>query len=184
MSATKEKIVYIVTSGTYSDYGIEKVFLDKKKADLYCSCHNDCEIEEWEISDNMIITPMNELRVTVYIRIPTFPNKKYNIQAIELNNIRYSINRINQEEIDTKRLTFVHLGYDNITISLNRKTTDAVYEAYERYNIIPTDIKSKYDKVLQDILSQIKNVLIENDFNEWDRKQSKKINKIFKEMWK
>lgn len=47
--------VYIVTSGEYSDYGIEKVFTDKEQAELYCALHeSDYEspiVEEWDADD-------------------------------------------------------------------------------------------------------------------------------------
>lgn len=48
--------VYIVTSGCYSDYTIDAVFTDKKKAEMYCAMHpsNDQEIEEWETEDASI----------------------------------------------------------------------------------------------------------------------------------
>lgn len=45
-------IVYIVTSGEYSDYGINAVFDNKTQAELYCAAHDDGfnipEIEEWD----------------------------------------------------------------------------------------------------------------------------------------
>lgn len=48
--------VYIVTSGSYSDYGIRGVFLDKAAAEAWVAEHNerkaryrdDYEIEEWD----------------------------------------------------------------------------------------------------------------------------------------
>lgn len=51
--------VYVVTSGEYSDYGINRIFLDRDLAEAYCAAHhNDSpygedrpQIEVWEISD-------------------------------------------------------------------------------------------------------------------------------------
>lgn len=46
--------VYLVTSGEYSDYGIEKIFLDKKKAEEFAKWipyAND--IEEYETADDL-----------------------------------------------------------------------------------------------------------------------------------
>ena len=37
--------IYIVTSGEYSDYGIDAVFTDKKQAELYCAVHKYCRVE-------------------------------------------------------------------------------------------------------------------------------------------
>lgn len=48
-----EKKIYIVTSGEYSSYGIEKVFLDKEKAIVWAGMQGyECEVEEYEPSDD------------------------------------------------------------------------------------------------------------------------------------
>lgn len=46
-------IVYIVTSGEYSDYHIEAVLETREQAEAYCALHpcGDQEIEEWETAD-------------------------------------------------------------------------------------------------------------------------------------
>lgn len=52
--------VYIVTSGSYSDYGINRVFKDKRKAEIWCAEKNteyewqEYEIEEYEYSDDAV----------------------------------------------------------------------------------------------------------------------------------
>lgn len=54
--------VYVVTNGEYSDYHICEVFLDKRKAELYCATRNkgkDCfgyyyAIEEYNTHDDKI----------------------------------------------------------------------------------------------------------------------------------
>lgn len=47
--------VYIVTSGEYSDYGIDRVFTDKENAELYCAMHesdyDQPTVEEWDADD-------------------------------------------------------------------------------------------------------------------------------------
>jgi hypothetical protein len=40
--------IYVVTSGEYSDYGIDEVFTDKKQAELYCVVHKGCRIEKYK----------------------------------------------------------------------------------------------------------------------------------------
>ena len=48
---------YIVTSGQYSDYHIDAVFIDKQKALQYCAANGICDdvcIEEWETHDEKI----------------------------------------------------------------------------------------------------------------------------------
>lgn len=52
--------VYIVTSGSYSDYGINRVFKDKRKAEIWCAEQNtryeweEYGIEEYEYSDDEV----------------------------------------------------------------------------------------------------------------------------------
>ena len=50
--------IYVVTSGEYSGYGIEAVFTDEGKANVYCAGHYDeysqPKIEVWETSDEKI----------------------------------------------------------------------------------------------------------------------------------
>lgn len=49
--------VYIVTSGEYSDYHIDAVFLDRKKALQYCAAtgiYEDVSVEKWETADESI----------------------------------------------------------------------------------------------------------------------------------
>lgn len=50
--------IYVITSGMYSDYGIEAIFLDKEKAENYVKYHGSGgyygdlpSIEEWDTSD-------------------------------------------------------------------------------------------------------------------------------------
>lgn len=44
-------IAYVVTSGSYSDYGVDAVFSTKAKAQLYIDIHGGCEysIEEFNL---------------------------------------------------------------------------------------------------------------------------------------
>ena len=50
------KIVYIITKGNYSDYGICAVTMDKEKAELYQKRFTDrwdkAEIEEWPLDED------------------------------------------------------------------------------------------------------------------------------------
>ncbi len=52
--------VYIITSGEYSDYRINAVFLDKENAELYIERANggedrwqECGIEEWDVDEEV-----------------------------------------------------------------------------------------------------------------------------------
>jgi hypothetical protein len=42
------KTIYVVTSGEYSDYGIDAVFTDKSKAELFAEPYEDRIVEEYE----------------------------------------------------------------------------------------------------------------------------------------
>lgn len=182
---TDEKI-YVVTQGSYSDYHIEKIFLNKEKADLYCSCHNGCSIEEWNCSDDMLINPVNELMIRVCFRFPKFPDGTNNIQGIEFNpnNIIYSIDKKNEHEFGNTHCDCVFLGFNDINIILYRKVDDATLKSYKQYNIIPSDIKSKYNKIIQDMLAEIKNIILEYNYTEYNVKQIQELNKVFEEIWK
>lgn len=48
-------IVYIVTSGSYSDYHIQRCFLEKEKAYFYADNSIDCRVEEYDTSDHETI---------------------------------------------------------------------------------------------------------------------------------
>ena len=46
--------VYVVTDGEYSDFHIEAIFTDEKKAKLYAATHYCNDIEEWETDEPQI----------------------------------------------------------------------------------------------------------------------------------
>lgn len=49
--------IYVVTSGEYSDYHIDAIFLDRQKALQYCAAKGICEdvsVEKWETADESI----------------------------------------------------------------------------------------------------------------------------------
>lgn len=66
--------VYIITSGIYSDYRINRVFLDKNKANEYAEWLNDdhVTVEEYDTSDNDYINKQYHVRVT----LKWYKNKK------------------------------------------------------------------------------------------------------------
>lgn len=70
--------VYIVTSGTYSDYMIQKVFLDKDKAEEYRKWLPDSnDVEEYDTSDDDTIKKQYKVR----IELKWYPNKIENLIA-------------------------------------------------------------------------------------------------------
>ena len=146
--------VYIVTSGSYSDYGIDAVFKDKSKAELYCSCHRDCQIEEYNLSDNDILTPFN----SVVIRFNIIrKNKKERID--------FQFQHLAKEDaiFYTKNLddVFVHdKGWMSIT--LYRRLPD---------NYEETTIREKYTKVYHDLRSEILYIQSEHDCSSYENRK-------------
>ena len=56
--------VYIVTAGEYSEYHIERVFLDHTKAEAYSSLHPDSHIEVYDTYDNNFVIPSTAIFYT------------------------------------------------------------------------------------------------------------------------
>ena len=71
--------IYIVTSGIYSDYHINRVFLDKNKANEYAEWLGDdhVTVEEYDTSDNDTI----EKQYKVRIDLKWYPNKEEKLIA-------------------------------------------------------------------------------------------------------
>ena len=70
--------VYVVTSGIYSDYCIQKIFLDKDKAEEYRKWLPDSnDVEEYDTSDDDTI----EKQYKVRIELKWYPNKKEKLTA-------------------------------------------------------------------------------------------------------
>lgn len=70
--------VYIVTSGTYSDYMIQKIFLDKDKAEEYRKWLPDSnDVEEYDTSDDDTIDKKYKVRVV----LKWYPNKEEKLIA-------------------------------------------------------------------------------------------------------
>lgn len=64
--------VYIVTTGCYSDYGIDKVFLDKEKAEHYAEWREDARVEVYSTEEEENTEEMWKIRISGRF----VPNKK------------------------------------------------------------------------------------------------------------
>lgn len=74
--------IYVVTSGIYSDYCIQRVFLNKEKAEEYRLWLRDAnEVEEYDTSDDILI----EKKYHVYVELRWYPDKseKINVSAFK-----------------------------------------------------------------------------------------------------
>ena len=74
--------IYVVTSGIYSDYCIQRVFLNREKAEEYRLWLRDAnEVEEYDTSDDVPI----EKKYHIYVELKWYPDKseKINVSAFK-----------------------------------------------------------------------------------------------------
>lgn len=147
------KSVYLVTAGSYSDYYIVKAFLDKNKAESYmkvCNVPDLNELEEYELSDDKIFTPVYCINVDYYIdKIPLYANDKYNFKIIASNSLDTDIN-------DMKFTWYNDYGtYQSIII---------YRPIYSNFN--EDKLKKKYRKICEDLEAQIKSLKEIEGWNE------------------
>ena len=82
--------VYIVTSGIYSDYRIERVFLDKNKASEYAewSGSDHVTVEEYDTSDDDAVEKQYKIRIV----LKWYPNKEEKLIATSLKDCESNYN--------------------------------------------------------------------------------------------
>lgn len=139
--------VYIITSGSYSDYGIDRVFLKKEKAKEFIKLYTNCEIEEYETSDDKL--DIGKYRVYEYLHIEytdkNYSNKENFYTCIQQDN--------NLEYPNLNDYLVVYKSYyhsDNNNICINKLLPDN----YTKEDI--DKIKEKYLKICRDYISEIK----------------------------
>lgn len=66
--------VYIVTSGEYSSYGIDAVFLDKEQAEMFCATHNSENFCGYMVEEYGIGKIYGELKYHKNIRVNFTPD--------------------------------------------------------------------------------------------------------------
>lgn len=131
-------MIYIVTSGEYSDYGIDAVFQDRNKAESYCKCHPDAEIEEWEFFDDNIYTPYNVVHIHMDILENNGQRIYFNFQTLSKEDANFYM--LNQDYATV-------YNAQHITLHLIRMLP----KNYNRENI-----KDRYTKVFYDLIPEIK----------------------------
>jgi len=148
------KSVYLVTAGSYSDYHIIRAFLDKNKAESYmkvCDEPDLNELEEYELSDDKIFTPVYYIDVDYYIgKIPSYINDKYNFEIIKSNSLDTDINNMNFTWYDD------HGTYQSISM----------YRPIHSKNFNEDKLKKKYRKICEDLETQIKSLKEIEGWNE------------------
>ena len=148
------EILYVVTAGCYSDYHIEAIFKDKTKAEYYCACHEECEIEEYSLSDNNVFTPF---------------------ESVVINFDIYS-NRNRQDKISFR---FRHLAKEDAEWYMKNRESVSIYDGWISIclwrrlpdNYDEEKIKQKYTKAYQDLRSEILYLVSESDCSTYEKRK-------------
>lgn len=135
--------VYIVTRGSYSDYHIEKVFINKEQAESFvqlCNYHKDAydlmEIEEWDAEDET--AQASEYIELTYFTTAPKPFSWQIDQEIKQWFVRFQIGIAEEDKTVVYNST-----YDGLSVYLKRKVKDTK-EGAEQLCV----------KIAQDILAQ------------------------------
>lgn len=144
--------VYIVTSGYYSDYNINAVFKDRSKAEVYCSCHEDCGIEEYDFSDDNIFTPFDCVVINFNLCNDGNDRITFNFKHLAKEDAKWYME--NRESV-------IIYSNDNIGICLWRRLPD---------NYDEETIKKKYTKVYQDLRAEILYLASDFDCNSYEKR--------------
>jgi outer membrane protein OmpA-like peptidoglycan-associated protein len=138
--------VYIVVAGQYSDYHIERVFLDKEKADRYVELsqtmynYDSPYIKTMETSDDYIIEKIT------YVDVYYTKGKDYEDIDVDILNT----NTIDSTEDSLKRNEFYSYPSGTKELDISR----VIYGDFDE-----DEIKEKYKKVCQDLMSQIDSLI-------------------------
>lgn len=137
--------IYVVTSGCYSDYHIEKVFTDKTKATEYAEWLEDSnDIEEYETEDELQVNKFYNVVITLKV----YDNGRENL------NTRFSKTDNNGEWNNYISYSDYHkYSRDHIDIFLKRQVPEVNWN--EDFYI------DKYTKATYDILAQVKHFISE-----------------------
>ena len=136
--------VYIVTSGCYSDYGIDQVFKSREKAELYCECHEGCEIEEWDFNDDRIYTAYDYVYVLANIHMN---NNKCSVQC---RFGKYSI----EDEPSNRNKTFAWSFGKNFEYRDKRIEVHLYRELPKNYSKM--QVEYKWTRIMEDLAAEIR----------------------------
>ena len=151
--------VYIVTSGAYSDYHIDAVFINEEKAKAYCECHTDRQIEEYELSDSDTYTPFNIVEIIYHLNPIYVADLEPKFEFEKLTLEEYGNYDKNSDEV---QLT----GGDD-RIILQRRLPD-IYDEEE--------IRRKYTKAFYDLKAEIKYMLSQQDTSTYEKRKEAENN--------
>lgn len=134
---------YVVTSGWYSDYGIEKVFLDKFKADRYCEIRrgsgDDYRVEEFNLSDEDLMVEVEVIRLDFSFKdLQILNEEKY----VEIYSEFYPYTSLTYNYSYNYYADIIPKG---IILERTIKTNETYEEAKERLFKIAQDIKTRVE---------------------------------------
>ena len=146
--------VYIVTSGEHNDYSIEKVFLDKEKAEEYKRLTNNSwgseekEIEEWEVSDDKIEIGKYEIKKFINVTYRLDENKDDEEFSVRI----MQDNTLNSPDINDYPYNYSEYCY----YDWSNVHEVAIHRLYNNENI--DKLKEKYLKICRDYVTKIKHI--------------------------
>ena len=149
----KKPDVYIVTSGDYSDYTIRSVFKHRDKAELYCSCHSGCGIEEYDFDDDTTYTIFNVVVISGKVGIK---NSKRDYL-----NLRFEILTEEDDDWKNENLERVYSYSEEVSFVIYRKLPSKYDEKR---------IREKYTKVFYDVTSEIRYMIAELPQMHWQER--------------
>jgi len=161
--------VYIVTSGTYSDYQIEGIFSNREAAENYAKLVPDVnEIEEWKVYDH-VGTIFTVVSLWMKFDESGTPVGREGYEPFHYISVRKrSMNYVSLEEMDeTIYREKIHLLM--VSHSVNKE---------ELLDKELTHLKEKYGKIMKELYLQIK-ILMERGWTEemvniWLKDKTKK----------
>lgn len=133
--------IYIVTSGSYSDYGIDAVFTDKEKAEHYAEWKYDARVEIYDTDE------VDDVEEVYYVDVTgQCIDGKFLAPDVRVEKRDYELQNHN---------TFVQDYYDNDVLNLR------IVRYIKNNNYTEEYLRSKYEKVYYDMAAIIKYNLID-----------------------
>ena len=154
--------IYVVTAGEYSDYHIERIFLDKEKADNFCKYHSGDNIF-WE--DTMRVTEY-ETSDDIYQE----PKESYEIITLKYAFIKKSLIPslpIAIEKSFTLREPIRSTTFDRASwgeLNLSHGYVLKITRSYKESEASEDDMIARTEKIAQDIIAAIKDLVYNDGF--------------------
>lgn len=147
--------VYVITAGSYSDYHIERVFLDKEKAERYVELSNNRYetpyIEEFETDDDEVIEPITFISVN-YSKGCSYRENNLDVEINITNTLA------NKEDDLNRSYFYTYSSLNEKYLSISRVLKGHLDEE---------KLIKKYEKVAYDLMTQIESLL---NMEGWDEK--------------